>query len=51
MSTVSSFFFTAGCILPALCEFARYALGFGWALLVPKVCSLRVCWRQKGSWL
>lgn len=36
MSTVSSFFFTAGCILRALCEFARYALGFGWALLAPK---------------
>jgi len=36
MSTVSSFFFTAGFIRRALCELARYALGFGWAMLLPK---------------
>jgi hypothetical protein len=36
MSTVSTFVFTTGCILRALCELARYALRFGWALLLPK---------------
>jgi len=36
MSTLSTFFFSAGCILRSLCELARYALRFGWALLLPK---------------
>jgi hypothetical protein len=37
MSTVSSFLFAAGYILGAVRELARYALRFGWALLLPKV--------------
>jgi len=36
MSTVSRFLFTAGYILGAVWELARYALGFGWAMLLPK---------------
>jgi len=36
MSTVSSFLFTAGYVLGAVRELARYALRFGWALLLPK---------------
>ena len=36
MSTVSSFLFTAGYVLGAVRELARYALGFCWELLVPK---------------
>ena len=36
MSTVSSFYFTARCILRALCELARYALRFGWVMVLPK---------------
>ena len=36
MSTVSGFLFTARCILRALCELGRYALAFGWAMLLPK---------------
>jgi transposase InsO family protein len=36
MSTVSTFIFTARSILGALCELARYAFGFGWAMLLPK---------------
>jgi hypothetical protein len=36
MSTVSGFLFTAGYVLGAVRELARYALCFGWALLLPK---------------
>jgi len=36
MSTVSAFVFTAGSILGALCELARYAFRFGCALLLQK---------------
>jgi putative transposase len=36
MSAVATFLLTAGCILRALCEVARYALRFVWALLAPK---------------
>jgi len=36
MSTVSSFLFRAGYVLGAAWELARYALGFCWALLLPK---------------
>ena len=36
MSTLSAFFFTAGCILRAVWELACYALSFVWALLLPK---------------
>jgi len=36
MGTVSTFVFTAGSILGALCELARYALRFGWAMMLPK---------------
>jgi len=36
MSTVSSFLFTVGYVLGAVWELARYALRFGWALLLPK---------------
>ena len=37
MNTVSSFLFTAGYVVAAFRELARYALRFGWALLLPKV--------------
>ncbi|MCJ7751061.1 MAG: hypothetical protein MUQ65_08200, partial [Armatimonadetes bacterium] len=36
MNALSTFFFSAGCILRSLGELARYALRFGWALLLPK---------------
>jgi len=36
MSTVSSFLFTAGYVLAAVWELARYALCFCWALALPK---------------
>jgi hypothetical protein len=36
MSAVARFLFTAGGILRALCELARYALRFGWVMLLPK---------------
>ena len=36
MSTVSSFYFTAECILRALCELTRYTLRFGWVMVLPK---------------
>ena len=36
MGTVSSFLFTAGYVLGAVRELTRYALGFCWALLLPK---------------
>ena len=36
MSTVSSFLFTAGHILGAVRELARYVLRFIWAMLLPK---------------
>jgi transposase InsO family protein len=36
MSTVPSFLFTVGYVLGAIWELARYALGFCWALLLPK---------------
>ncbi len=37
MNTLSTFFFSAGCILGALWETACYALTLAWALLLPKV--------------
>jgi len=36
MSTVSSFFFTAGHVLGAIWELSRRMLRFAWALLLPK---------------
>jgi hypothetical protein len=36
MSTISSFSFSAGYVLGAVWELARYAFRFGWALLLPK---------------
>jgi hypothetical protein len=36
MGTASSFLFTAEYVLGAIWELARYALRFGWALLLPK---------------
>ncbi len=36
MSTVLTCFFTAGSILRALCELVRYALRFGWVMVLPK---------------
>ena len=36
MSTASSFLFTVGYVRGALWELAHYALGFCWALLLPK---------------
>ncbi|MCJ7822871.1 MAG: hypothetical protein MUQ26_07340 [Armatimonadetes bacterium] len=36
MNTVSSFLFTAGYVLGAVWELARYAFRFGWAMLLPK---------------
>ena len=36
MSTVSSFLFTAGYVLGAVRELARYAFRFCWALVLPK---------------
>ncbi len=36
MSTPSTFFFSAGCILRAVWELACYALRFCWAMLLPK---------------
>jgi transposase InsO family protein len=36
MSTASTFFCTLGYLLGALWELARYAVRFGWALLLPK---------------
>jgi len=36
MSTVSSFLFTAGYVMGAVRELTRYALGFCWAMLLPK---------------
>ena len=37
MSTVSSFLLTVGYVLGAVWELLRYALRFGWVLLLPKV--------------
>ena len=36
MSAVSTFVLSAGYVLSAVWELARYAIRFGWALLLPK---------------